>query len=268
MLTRDGPRFRGVHGFRPLPPHVAVTGPLDRFVVAEDASIEPFVFVDTRGGPVLIDRGAFVNSFSRLEGPCYIGRDSWIVGAKLRGGTTIGPGCKIGGEVEASIVQGFSNKYHEGFLGHSYIGEWVNLAAATQTSDLRNDYDVVRATIDGHRVVTGRTKVGAYIGDHVKTGLGAMLNTGTTVGPFANVLPAGSLLPPVIPAFSRTHHGGFQEITDLRKTFTTAGRVMQRRGKVLTDEHREFYYNLFESTAERRREMMRAADMRRLKRSI
>ena len=103
--------------------------------------------------------------------------------------STIGPDCRIGGEVEASIVQGHSNKYHDGFLGHSYVGAWVNLAAATQTSDLRNDYDVVRVSVNGQRIVTGRTKIGAYIGDHAKTGLATLLNTGSTIGAFANVLP-------------------------------------------------------------------------------
>ena len=132
-----------------------------------------------RGGPVMIDRGAIVHAFSRLEGPCYVGPESWIVGAKLRANSTIGPCCRIGGEVEASIVQGYSNKYHEGFLGHSYVGEWVNLAAATQTSDLRNDYDNVRVTINGKRLSTGHNKVGSYFGDHTKTGLAALLNTGS-----------------------------------------------------------------------------------------
>src|SRR4029077_11502764 len=140
-------------------------------VVAEGALLEPFVTADTRQGPVLIERGAAIQSFSRLEGPCYIGTESWIMGAKLRGGT-IGPKCRIGGEVEASIVQGQSNKYHDGFLGHSYIGQWVNLAAGTQTSDLRNDYGPIRVTVAGQRIATGRTKVGSFIGDHSKTGLG------------------------------------------------------------------------------------------------
>src|SRR4029077_7985435 len=152
-----------------------------------DATVEPFVVADTRGGPVLIDHGAIVHSFSRLEGPCYVGRESWILAAKLRANSTIGPCSRIGGEVEASIVQGFSNKYHEGFLGHSYVGEWVNLAAATQTSDLRNDYGNVSVHVNGERVATGRGKIGSYIGDHAKTGLAALLNTGSSIGAFAHV---------------------------------------------------------------------------------
>jgi UDP-N-acetylglucosamine diphosphorylase / glucose-1-phosphate thymidylyltransferase / UDP-N-acetylgalactosamine diphosphorylase / glucosamine-1-phosphate N-acetyltransferase / galactosamine-1-phosphate N-acetyltransferase len=267
-LSQDGTWFRAAHAARPLPAQVAVTGPADGLIVAEDATIEPFVCADTRGGPVLIDKGALVHSFSRLEGPCYVGPDSWIVGAKLRAGSSIGPSCRIGGEVEASIIQGFSNKYHEGFLGHSYLGAWVNLAAATQTSDLRNDYEMVRVNVNGQRIATGKSKIGAYIGDHAKTGLSALLNTGSTIGAFANVLPAGTLLPQVIPSFCQVQQGELRELWDLRKAFSTAERVMQRRGKTLTEVHRDFYDRLFETTSQLRRRMMRESEMRRLKRNV
>src|SRR5205807_6378889 len=122
-----------------------------------------------RKGPVMIAHGAVVHSFSYLEGPCYIGPRTQIFGAKLRGGT-LGPECRIGGEVEESIIHGYSNKYHDGFLGHSYIGEWVNLAAGTQVSDLRNDYGQIRPIIDGQPVKSGLNKLGTFIGDHTKTG--------------------------------------------------------------------------------------------------
>ena len=267
-LKQDAVWFRAEHGSRMMPSNVAVTGPVEQLIVAADATIEPFVFADTRGGPVLIDRGAVVHSFSRLEGPCYVGRDSWIVGAKLRANSTIGPCCRIGGEVEASIVQGYSNKVHDGFLGHSYVGEWVNLAAATQTSDLRNDYDVIRTTVNGKRLTTGRNKIGAYIGDHAKTGLAALLNTGSTIGAFASVLPNGSLLPQVIPSFCQVQQGQLQELWDLRKVFTAAARVMQRRGQTLTDAHRDFYYGVFEATADARQQTLRESEMRRLRRSM
>jgi UDP-N-acetylglucosamine diphosphorylase/glucosamine-1-phosphate N-acetyltransferase len=267
-LTQDAGWFRALHGARPLPAQVAILGPAEQFITAEDAAIEPFVFADTRGGPVLIDRGAIVHSFTRLEGPCYVGRDSWIVGAKLRAGTSIGPCCRIGGEVEASIVQGYSNKYHDGFLGHSYLGEWVNLAAGTQTSDLRNDYETIRVAINGQRVATGRHKIGSYIGDHTKTGLSALLNTGSAIGAFASVLPAGSLLPTAVPSFTQVQHGHVQELWDLRKVLTTAARVMQRRGKTLTETHKNFYYDLFEATSARRAKTIREAEVRRLRKSV
>jgi UDP-N-acetylglucosamine diphosphorylase/glucosamine-1-phosphate N-acetyltransferase len=266
-LRADGVWFAAEHGVRDEP-GVSILGPAERLIVASSAAIEPFVFADTRGGPILIDHGAIVHSFSRLEGPCYIGIDSWIVGAKLRAGSTIGPVCKIGGEVEAAIVQGYSNKYHDGFLGHSYLGEWVNLAAATQTSDLRNDYEPIRVQVNGQRVASGRTKIGSYIGDHTKTGLSALLNTGSTIGAFASLLPNGSLLPTVIPSFAQVQGGQIEELWDLRKIFATAARVMQRRGKTLSETHKNFYFDLFEATAARRQKTIRANEARRLRRSV
>jgi UDP-N-acetylglucosamine diphosphorylase/glucosamine-1-phosphate N-acetyltransferase len=267
-LARDAGWFHAAHGPRRLPSNIAVEGPADQLMVARGATVEPFVFADVRGGPVLIDDGAIVHAFSRLEGPCYVGKGSWVVGAKLRADSTIGPCSRIGGEVESSIVQGYSNKYHDGFLGHSYIGEWVNLAAGTQTSDLRNDYDAVRVTVNGERRSTGRAKVGSFIGDHTKTGLGALLNTGSTVGAFANLLPSGSLLPQVIPSFCQVRHGQLHDVWDLRKAFTTAARVMQRRGQALTDAHKDYYHHLFEATMKQRHQVMRESEMRRLRQSV
>src|SRR5262249_17020245 len=101
----------------------ATLGSEEDVIYDTSTAIEPHVVFDTRPGPILIDRGAVVQAFSRVEGPCYIGPESWVVGAKIRGGS-FGPHCKLGGEIESSIVQGYSNKYHDGFLGHSYVGEW------------------------------------------------------------------------------------------------------------------------------------------------
>ena len=119
---------------------VAVVGPSERLLIDPTARIEPMVVIDTTGGPVVIDREAVVTAFTRIEGPCYIGPQTQVFGAKIRAGTTLGPQCRVGGEVECSIVHGHANKYHDGFLGHSYVGEWVNLGAGTINSDLRNDY--------------------------------------------------------------------------------------------------------------------------------
>jgi len=266
-LCQDWQWFQRLHGAN-RNNGIAVIGPSEQLVVADDAAIEPFVTADTRHGPVLIDRGAVVQSFSRLEGPCYIGQESQILGAKLRGGSSIGPRCRIGGEVEASIVHANSNKYHEGFLGHSYVGEWVNLGAATQTSDLRNDYGPVRVAINGQRLSTGRTKIGSYIGDHTKTGMGALLNTGSVVGAFCNLLPSGTLLPAIVPSFCEVNYGAVRERFDLRQVFTTATTVMRRRRCEFTEPHRDFYYTLFEQTADRRRKTILDAEIRRLKRSV
>ncbi len=186
-----------------------------------------------------------------------------IVGAKVRGGS-YGPMCKIGGEAEANIVQGYSNKYHDGFLGHSYLGEWVNLAAGTQTSDLRNDYGPIRVSVAGRRISTGRTKIGSYIGDHSKTGLAALLNTGSVIGVFCNLLPSGSLLPQVVPSFCQVNDGQMQERMDFQQIFATAETVMARRGVTFTPEHRAFFAALYSNTADGRLRTIRDAEMRQL----
>jgi UDP-N-acetylglucosamine diphosphorylase / glucose-1-phosphate thymidylyltransferase / UDP-N-acetylgalactosamine diphosphorylase / glucosamine-1-phosphate N-acetyltransferase / galactosamine-1-phosphate N-acetyltransferase len=251
-----------------FPPNLTVAGDLENFVLAEGATIEPFVSIDARQGPVLIDRGAVIHSFSRIEGPCYIGPDTWIMGAKIRAGTTLGPQCRIGGEVECSIVQGHTNKYHEGFLGHSYLGEWVNLAAATQTSDLRNDYGSVKVTVNGQRMSTGRTKVGSFIGDHTKSGLGVLLNTGSVIGAFCNLLASGTLLPSVVPSFCQVQYGHVVERFDVRQMFSTAATAMGRRGVELTDRDREFFDDLYGDTADRRRRTIGEIEARVSKRRV
>ena len=265
-LKRDWEWFQRIHGCRRLLAQVAVEGPREQLSVAATASVQPFVAFDVSNGPVMVDEGAVIQSFSRLEGPCYIGRDSRVIGATLRAGCTIGPCCRIGGEVEASVVQGHSNKAHDGFLGHSYVGAWVNLAAGTQTSNLRNDYDQVRTTVRNRRISTNRTKVGSFIGDHVKTGLGTLLNTGANVGVFSNLLPTGALLPQVIPSFCQVRHGQLHPLQDLRLAFSTAERMMQRRGMTLTEVHKDFYFHLFETTVHERSRILRESESRRLHR--
>jgi UDP-N-acetylglucosamine diphosphorylase/glucosamine-1-phosphate N-acetyltransferase len=235
-------------------PNMAIVGP--PLVHVEDtATVEPGVVADTSRGGIFIDCEAVVQAFSRIEGPCYIGPGSWVLGAKIRG-SSIGPMCRIGGEVEASIVQGFSNKYHDGFLGHSYVGEWVNLAAGTQVSDLRNDYGNVRVTINGEKIDTKLSKVGSFIGDHTKTGLGALFNTGTVVGAFCNLLPAGELMPRVIPSFCAHTRGRLEVRSDWQDLIATAARVTQRRGRELTDAHKAIIKTLFEQTAGQRAEAL------------
>jgi UDP-N-acetylglucosamine diphosphorylase/glucosamine-1-phosphate N-acetyltransferase len=225
------------------------------------------VMVDTTNGPVIIDREAVITAFSRLEGPCCIGPRTHILGAKIRAGTTLGPDCRAGGEIEASIIHGKTNKYHDGFLGHSYVGEWVNIGAGTQNSDLRNDYAEVTVTIGGQPTATGLTKVGCFLGDHTKTGLGTLLNTGTTAGVFCNLLPSGRLLPRYFPSFSSCWHGTLAENSSLPRLLQTARAVMQRRGAVLTEEHTELFRQLFEQTAAERQRLLSGPERRSLRRS-
>jgi UDP-N-acetylglucosamine diphosphorylase/glucosamine-1-phosphate N-acetyltransferase len=252
----------------PEPPdHLAVVGPREAVLVHPEAALDPYVVADARGGPVVIDRGARVQSFSRLEGPCYVGPDAWVLGARLRGGT-VGPQCRVGGEVEASILHGHCNKYHDGFLGHSYLGEWVNLAAGTQVSDLRNDYGEVTVTVAGTHVPTGLPKVGAFLGDHTKTGLNTLLNTGTVAGAFCGLLPTGTYLPRVVPSFCTCAHGQLQERWELWQLFETAATAMRRRGRELTAAHTDLYFTLYDQTAPLRRRLIREAEQKRLRRSL
>jgi UDP-N-acetylglucosamine diphosphorylase/glucosamine-1-phosphate N-acetyltransferase len=240
---------------RRQPRGITVLGPAERCFIEPSARVDPLVLIDTTPGPVLIDRGAVVQSFSRIVGPCYVGPETQILGARVTGGS-FGPTCKIGGELEECIIQGYSNKAHEGFLGHSYLGEWVNLGSGTQVSDLRNDYGMISLTLGSRKVDSGRIKVGAFIGDHTKTSIGALVNTGSVVGAFGQLLAFGGLLPRVVPSFCQFGHGQLRERTDLRALFSTAATVMGRRGREWTDRHAEFFFELYEQTATERQQLI------------
>jgi acetyltransferase-like isoleucine patch superfamily enzyme len=203
---------------------------------------------DTTNGPVWVGPGAVVTAFTRLEGPCAVGAHSQLLSAKVRAGTTIGPHCRVGGEVECSVLLGYANKYHDGFLGHSYVGEWVNLAAGTGTADLRYDYRPVSTHIGGEEVPSGRTKLGSLIGDHAKTGLGVLLDCGTALGPFAQVLPTGTFAPRAVPAFRRAGPGGLKDI-DANRAIEAARTAMGRRGRALTTELEGIYRGLTGASA-------------------
>ncbi|NCN10619.1 MAG: glucose-1-phosphate thymidylyltransferase [Leptospira sp.] len=153
-----------------------------------DAKIYPGVVFDTTSGPIVIDQNVKITPFSFLEGPLYIGADSQIDNAKIGGGSIIGRNCRIGGEVENTIIQDYSNKHHEGFLGHSFLGSWVNMGALSTTSDLKNNYGMIEITSESGKIPTGTIKFGSLIGDFSKIGIGVMLNTGTVVDPGCNLV--------------------------------------------------------------------------------
>ncbi len=242
---------------------IALIGPAERLFIHETARIDPYTVFDTTNGPITVAAGAIVQPFTRVEGPCFIGRDTQLFRANLRGGVTIGTNCRIGGEVEETIVHAYSNKYHEGFLGHAYVGEWVNLGAITSNSDLRNDYGEVFVPIGGEPVGTGHAKVGCFLGDHTRTGLGSMLNTGTAIGVMCNVLPAGLLLPKHVPSFTSVMYGRVAPGFDLQQLFSTAEIVMGRRGRVFTAAERQLYLDLYEQThLERERALHKVHDRR------
>jgi UDP-N-acetylglucosamine diphosphorylase / glucose-1-phosphate thymidylyltransferase / UDP-N-acetylgalactosamine diphosphorylase / glucosamine-1-phosphate N-acetyltransferase / galactosamine-1-phosphate N-acetyltransferase len=242
---------------------MALVGPADRLSIHETVRIDPYTVFDTTNGPIMVEAGVVVQPFTRIEGPCFIGRETHLIRANLRGGVTLGSTCRIGGEVEASIVHGFTNKYHEGFLGHAYVGEWVNLGAITSNSDLRNDYGEVLVPLQGDPIATGQAKVGCFVGDHTRTGLGSMLNTGTALGVMCNVLPAGPLLPKHVPSFAAVLYGRVAPGFPLEQMFATARIVKGRRGRAFTEVEEQLYLDLYEQTRlERERAFQKAHDRR------
>jgi len=226
--------------------------------VAPGALVHPMVVLDAANGPIYIDEGAEIHPFTRIEGPCYIGKKSILLGAKCREGNSIGPMCRVGGEVEESIIQGYSNKYHDGFLGHAYVGEWVNLGALTTNSDLKNDYSSVSVMLDGHNPIdTGSTKVGALIGDHTKTSIGTLLNTGAYVGSMALVAATGKLLPKFLPSFAWFLEGVVTKGFGKNKLYETASVAMGRRKCQWTAAEQAMWDEIFKLTAPERMEAVK-----------
>src|SRR5574341_774577 len=136
----------------------AVIYDLEKVYIGKKVEIEAFCLLNAQKGPIYIDDGVKILAHSRIEGPCYIGKDTQIVGGKVREGCSIGPQCRVGGEVEETVFLGYSNKYHEGFMGHSYIGEWVNLGSGTHNSDLKNNYGPVKVSLAGKETDTKLNK--------------------------------------------------------------------------------------------------------------
>lgn len=218
----------------PLSALNTVIGDPNLIFLEEDARAEACTF-NTTGGPIYIGKGAEVMEGCLVRGPFVLGDHAQLkMGAKVYGPTAIGPECRVGGEVNNSVLQGFSNKGHDGFLGNSVLGEWCNLGADTNNSNLKNTYGPVKAWSYSERdlVDTGLQFCGLVMGDHSKSGINTMFNTGTVVGVCANVY-GGGFPPKHIPGFSWGGADGF-EGHDVERALSTARRVMARRNVPLT----------------------------------
>jgi len=200
-------------------------------VLLDDVQIEPHVILDASVGPIMIKRGSHVHAFTRINGPCYIGEDVTVLGGEITG-CSIGNVSKVRGELNSTVFVGHSNKGHDGFVGHSYLGRWVNLGAGTITSNLKNTYGTVSLWTPSGVRDTGMQFLGTLFGDHVKTGIGLRLTTGTVLGAGANVY--GEMPPKVVAPFS---WGGGTPYSMYRadKFVETAARMMARRHVELTD---------------------------------
>lgn len=201
--------------------------------IGRDVTIAPNVVLDASDGPIIIDDNVKIMPQATILGPTYIGKNSLIkIGAKIYHNNSFGKWCKIGGEVEESIIQGYSNKQHEGFLGHSFISEWVNLGADTNTSDLKNTYSNIKIRIENQEIDTGKTFLGLLCGDHTKSGINTMFTTGSVVG-ICGILVKDWFLPNFIPSFS-WGGGKNSPIYKVEKAIETARIVMKRRNVDLT----------------------------------
>jgi UDP-N-acetylglucosamine diphosphorylase / glucose-1-phosphate thymidylyltransferase / UDP-N-acetylgalactosamine diphosphorylase / glucosamine-1-phosphate N-acetyltransferase / galactosamine-1-phosphate N-acetyltransferase len=232
----------------------AIRGGRGDVFIGKGALVHPMVVLDAEHGPIYLDEGVEVHPFTRIEGPCYVGRKSILLGAKCREGMSIGPVCRVGGEVEESIIQGYSNKYHDGFLGHAYVGEWVNLGALTTNSDLKNDYSSVSVMLDGRTPIdTGSTKVGSLIGDHAKTSIGTLFNTGAYVGAMTLIAATGKPLPKFIPSFAWFLEGVVTKGFGKRKLYETAAKAMPRRGCQWTAADEAMWDEIYQMTESTRK---------------
>ncbi len=209
-------------------------------VFLEEGALVEASIINTKGGPVYIGRGAEVMEGCMVRGPFALGAGAQLkMGAKVYGPSSFGPECRVGGEVSNSVILGYSNKGHDGFLGNSVLGEWCNLGADTNTSNLKNTYGAVKVWSYAERGMadTGLQFCGLIMGDHAKSGINTMFNTGTVVGVAANVF-GGGFPPKHIPGFTWGGADGLVEHT-LDKALHTAQRVMERRGVTLGPADRE-----------------------------
>lgn len=215
----------------------------------EGASVKAAI-LNAEEGPIYIGKNAQVHEGAIIKGPFAMCEGAHVnMGAKLRGDTTVGPYSKVGGEVSNAVIQGYSNKGHDGFLGNAVIGEWCNLGADTNNSNLKNNYANVKMWNyeTGRFLDTGLQFCGLIMGDHSKCGINTMFNTGTTIGVAANIF--GSGFPRnVIPSFSWGGANGFVTHKPI-KAFETARLVMQRRNVDLTEEDEDIMNHIFDNTS-------------------
>lgn len=228
-------------------PHTVTYG---EDIFLEEGAVLKAAILNAENGPIYLGKNANVREGAIIRGPFAMGEGSIVaMGAKVRGDSTVGPYCKIGGEVSNSVIWGYSNKGHDGFLGNAVIGQWCNLGADTNNSNLKNDYDPIRMWDYETQsfIQTGLRFCGLIMGDHSKCGINTMFNTGTTVGVAANIFGEG-FPETIIPSFAWGGASGF--VTHhIRKALITAKIVMERRNLELTEDDKHVLNHIFEVSA-------------------
>jgi UDP-N-acetylglucosamine diphosphorylase/glucosamine-1-phosphate N-acetyltransferase len=216
-------------------------------VFVEEGVTFKAAILNAENGPIYLGKNSQVLEGAIIRGPFCLGDRSVVnMGAKMRGDTTIGPDCKVGGEVANSVMFSFTNKSHEGYLGNSVLGEWCNLGADTNTSNMKNTYDVVKLWSIARKefIQTGLYFCGLIMGDHSKSGINTMFNTGTVVGVNSNIL-GGGYPPNYIPSFSWAGENTY----DIEKALATAERAMGRRHQQITDDEKAILREVYKLTA-------------------
>jgi UDP-N-acetylglucosamine diphosphorylase/glucosamine-1-phosphate N-acetyltransferase len=232
-------------------PHTIVYAPENIFI-EEGVKIRAAI-LNAENGPIYLGKNAQVHEGAIIKGPFALGEESFVnIGGKMRGDITIGPFCKVGGEISNSVIFGYSNKGHEGFLGNSVIGEWCNLGADTNNSNLKNNYaDIKVWSYAAGAMENSRLQFcGLMMGDHTKCGINTMFNTATVVGVSANIFGAG-FPPSFIPDFSWGGAGGLQTYR-LDKALEVAAKTMERREIELDQVEIDILTHVFEETRKHR----------------
>ncbi|MEX1384465.1 GlmU family protein [Lutibacter sp.] len=236
---------------QPIPKGVNYLNKEDIFI--EEGAEILFATLNASTGPIYIGKDALIMEDSAIRGPFSLGSDSVVkMGAKIYGATTVGPNCTVGGEIKNSILMAFSNKGHEGYLGNSVLGEWCNLGAGTNNSNLKNNYAEVKLwSYETERFTkTGLQFCGLMMGDHSKCAINTMFNTGTVVGVSANIY--GSNFPRnFIPSFSWGGAAGFSEY-QVSKAIETASLVFARKGLEFDEQGKRILNHIFEDTSKYR----------------
>lgn len=237
---------------QPLPENIIVTGKENIFL-EEGAKINAGCIINATTGPVYLAKDSEILEGCMIRGALALGEHAAIkMGAKIYGATTIGDGCKVGGEISNVVFFANSNKGHDGYLGNAVIGEWCNLGADTNCSNLKNNYDFIKIWNEhaNKSVQTGLQFCGLLMGDHSKCGINTMFNTGTVVGVSANIF-GGNFPEKFIPSFC---WGGSEGMTtyDFNRALDTANRMMARRNKMLSDAEIEMYRHIFNYTKHQR----------------
>ncbi|KYC53307.1 MAG: Bifunctional protein GlmU [Candidatus Methanofastidiosum methylothiophilum] len=218
--------------------------------IGKGVEAEKNIVFDVRNGPIYIGDNTDVRAFSRIAGPTYIGKNCLIKSGRIQE-CSIGNVCKIGGEIEESIFHGCSNKQHYGFVGHSYLGEWVNLGAGTSNSDLKDTYGTIKYKISGKILDSGQQFFGCVIGDNAKSSIGTMIYTGKKIGFAAHI---HGTISEDVPSFCMWAKSIGSEPSELffDSAITTYSRAAERRGVILTKEYEEMMKKIFELTKDER----------------